>query len=162
MDLAADPTRSGRARTDHPASAAGVDPRGLRFAAWVTSVVLAVVLATSSAWLLVAQTVVFALGAGLGLRAAPYGLLYRATVARRLGPPSEREPATPPRFAQGVGFVFAAIGSVGYLAGADWLGMLATALAFAAAFLNAAFGFCLGCHMYLLLKRIITPKGVTA
>jgi hypothetical protein len=139
-----------------------VDPRGLRFAAWLTTVVLAVVLATGSGWLLVAQTVVFALGAFVGLRAAPYGLLFRVTLAKRLGPPAEREPAAPPRFAQAVGFGFAAVGAIGYLAGLSWLGITATALAFAAAFLNAAFGFCLGCQLYLLIKRITTPKGVTA
>ena len=139
-----------------------VDPRGLRFAAWLTTIVLAVVLSTDSGWLLLAQTVVFGLGAFLGLRAAPYGLLFRATLARRWGPPADREPAAPPRFAQAVGFGFAAVGTAGYLSGLAWLGITATALAFAAAFLNAAFGFCLGCHMYLLIKRVTTPKGVTA
>ncbi|HEX3811307.1 MAG TPA: DUF4395 domain-containing protein [Mycobacteriales bacterium] len=139
-----------------------VDPRGLRFAAWLTTVVLAIVLITGSAWLLLVQTVVFALGAFLGLRAAPYGQLFRVTLARRLGPPAEREPAAPPRFAQGVGFGFAAVGTAAFFAGLDWLGLVATALALAAAFLNAAFGFCLGCQLYLLIRRITTPKGVTA
>jgi hypothetical protein len=93
---------------------------------------------------------------------APYGLLFRVTLAKRLGPPPEREPSAPPRFAQAVGFGFAAIGTAAYFSGLGWLGLAATALAFAAAFLNAAFGFCLGCQMYLLIKRITTPKGVTA
>jgi hypothetical protein len=139
-----------------------VDPRGLRFAAWLTAVVLAVVLVTGSGPLLAAQAVVFAVGAFVGMRAAPYGLLFRATLASRLGPPAEREPAAPPRFAQAVGFGFAAIGLAGYFGGVGWLGIAATAMAFVAAFLNAAFGFCLGCQMYLLIKRITTPKGVTA
>jgi hypothetical protein len=139
-----------------------VDPRGPRFAAWLTSLVLAVVLITGNGWLLLAQTVIFGIGGFLGLRFAPYGLLYRATLAKRLGPPTERESAAPPRFAQSVGFVFGAIGTAGYLGGIAWLGIIATALALAAAFLNAAFGFCVGCEMYLLLKRITTPKGVTA
>jgi len=139
-----------------------VDPRGLRFAAWLTAAVLAVVLVTGSGPLLAAQAAVFAVGAFLGLRVAPYGVLFRVTLARRLGPPAEREPAAPPRFAQAVGFGFAVIGVVGYFSGLEWLGITATALAFAAAFLNAAFGFCLGCQMYLLIKRITTPKGVTA
>lgn len=34
-----------------------------------------------------------------------------------------------------------------------WLGLLATGVALAAAFLNAAFGYCLGCEMYLLIRR---------
>jgi len=138
------------------------DPRGLRFAAWVTSAVLAIVLATGVGWLLLAQTIVFGIGAFAGLSYAPYGLIFRQFIARRLGPPAVREPAAPPRFAQGVGFGFGIVGTAGYLSGVTALGIVATAMAFVAAFLNAAFGFCLGCHMYLLIRRFTTPKGVTA
>ncbi|HEX5496743.1 MAG TPA: DUF4395 domain-containing protein [Mycobacteriales bacterium] len=139
-----------------------VDPRGLRVAAWVTTVVLAAVVLTGSGWLLLAQTGVFALGAFAGLRFAPYGVLYRRVIAPRLGPPGELEPAAPPRFAQLVGFVFAAVGTVGYLTGLTGLGIVATSLALAAAFLNAAFGLCLGCETYLLFRRISTRDNHTA
>ena len=135
-----------------PATAV-VDPRGPRFAATLTSVVLAVVLITSSGWLLAAQAVVFALGAFAGLGRSPYGWLFRTLVRPRLRPPTELEAAAPPRFAQGVGLGFAVVGTLGYLTGTTWLGMAATGLALAAAFLNAAFGYCLGCEMYLLLRR---------
>jgi Domain of unknown function (DUF4395) len=132
----------------------GIDPRGPRFGALITTVVLAVVLATGSGWLLAAQAVVFAVGAVFGLRYAPYGFLYRWLVRPRLGPPRELEPEAPPRFAQGVGLVFAIAGVAGYAAGVTWLGMAATAAALVAAFLNGVFGFCLGCEMYLLIRRI--------
>jgi hypothetical protein len=132
---------------------ARIDPRGPRFAASLTTVVLAVVLITGSGWLLAAQAVVFALGALAGLGRSPYGWLFRTLVRPRLGPPTELEDAAPPRFAQGVGLVFALIGTVGYLSGATWLGLAATGCALAAAFLNAAFGYCLGCEGYLLLRR---------
>lgn len=131
-----------------------VDPRGQRFNAALTAVVLAVVLVTSSAWLLAAQAVVFGIGAVFGLRYSPYGYIYRALVRPRLGPPAELEAEAPPRFAQGVGLVFAVIGVIGYAAGLAPLGVAAAAAALAAAFLNAAFGFCLGCEMYLLIKRV--------
>ena len=85
-----------------------VDPRGPRFGAAITTVVLAVVLLTASGWLLLAQTLVFAMGALAGLRYAPYGFLYRHLVRPRLGPPSRTEAEAPPRFAQGVGMVIAA------------------------------------------------------
>jgi hypothetical protein len=91
-----------------------------------------------------------------GLRYAPYGLVFRWLVRRhvlRLGPPAELEPAGPPRFAQAVGLVFSVIGVAGYAAGIAPLGIAATALALAAAFLNAAFGYCLGCQMYLLIRE---------
>jgi hypothetical protein len=131
-----------------------IDSRGPRFSAAITTLVLAVVLITGSGWLLFAQMLVFAVGALAGLRYAPYGLLYRYLVRPRLGPPSRTEAEAPPRFAQGVGMVIAGIGCIGFAAGATVIGMAFAALALAAAFLNAAFDLCLGCHMYLLIQRI--------
>src|SRR3954462_14725790 len=137
-----------------------VDVRGPRFAAWVTTVVLAVVLLTGSGWLLAAQAVVFAVGAFAGLRYAPYGVLFRALVAPRLGPVREREPEAPPRFAQLVGLLFALVGAAGYLLGAPLVGAVATGLALVAALLNAATGFCLGCELYLTVRRAQTARAV--
>jgi hypothetical protein len=134
----------------------GIDPRGARFGAIVSTIVLALVLVTGSGWLLAAQTLVFATGAALGLRRAPYGMIFRRLVRPRLGPPAELEAESPPRFAQGVGAVFGVIGVIGYGTGVTVLGMAATAAALAAAFLNAAFGLCLGCEMYLVIQRIRT------
>ena len=130
-----------------------IDPRGPRAGALITTVVLAAVLVTGSGWLLAAQALVFAAGSVFGLRHSPYGFLYRKLVRPWLGPPRELEPEAPPRFAQAVGLVFAIAGVAGYAAGLTLLGMAATAAALAAAFLNAAFGFCLGCEMYLLIRR---------
>lgn len=135
-----------------------VDPRGPRFAAWITTAVLAVVLVTSWWPLLAAQAVVFAVGAFAGLHAAPYSLLYKHAVAPRLRPAHEREEQPPLRFAQGVGFGFAVLGTLGYALGVPALGVVATAFALAAAFLNAAFGFCLGCEAYLLIQRLTPTK----
>lgn len=132
-----------------------VDPRGPRFGAAITTVVLAAVLITSSGWLLAAQAVVFGIGAFVGLRYAPYGVLYRLLVAPRLSAPTELEAQAPPRFAQGVGFGFAVVGAIGYLAGITTLGVVATAFALGAAFLNAAFDFCLGCEVHLRLVRVL-------
>jgi len=132
-----------------------LDPRGQRFAAALTSAVLIVVLATGWGWLALAQTVVFAITA-LDPRKGPYAYAYRALILPRLGPPAEREPAAPVRFAQTVGFSFLAVAAVGYLTGLTALGVVFTAFGLLAAFLNAAFGLCLGCEAYLLLKRIRT------
>jgi hypothetical protein len=131
-----------------------VDSRGPRFSAAITTVVLAVVVVTGSGWLLLAQTLVFAVGALAGLRYAPYGLIFRYLIRPRLGPPSKTEAEAPPRFAQGVGLVIAGIGAVGFAVGQPVVGITFAALALAAAFLNAAFDLCLGCHMYLLIQRI--------
>jgi hypothetical protein len=135
----------------HPAP---IDARAPRFAAWITTVVLAAVLVTQSGTLLAVQAVVFALGA---TGRSPYTAIFKLIPK---SPPTELEDPRPPQFAQLVGLGFAVVGVIGYL---SWtpLGTIATAAALVAAFLNAAFGFCLGCEIYLLLKRT-TNKGVTA
>ena len=130
-----------------------IDPRGPRFGAVITTIVLTVVLITGSAVLLGAQLLVFAIGALFGLRYAPYGIVYRRVVRPRLGPPARTEPEAPPRFSQGVGMVFAAGGVLGYALGATVAGIVFTAFALFAAFLNAAFDFCLGCQVYLFIQR---------
>ena len=137
-----------------------IDPRGPRFGAAITTAVLAIILLTipsSVALVLLGiQTVVFALGAFVGLHAQPYGIIYRKLVAPKLGKPTVLEAVEPPQFAQFVGFLFAATGLVALLAGADLVATIAVAFALGAAFLNAAFNFCLGCEMYLIGKRIFS------
>ncbi|NMO53099.1 DUF4395 domain-containing protein [Actinoplanes sp. TBRC 11911] len=134
-----------------------LDPRGPRFAATLTTVVLIVVLATGWGWLALAQTVVFAITA-LDPRRGPYSYLYRAFVLPRMGPTTQREAAAPVRFAQFVGFCFLAVASVGYLAEVTTLGVVFAAFGLLAAFLNAAFGLCLGCEAYLAIRRLQARK----
>ena len=137
-----------------------VDVRGPRFAAWISTAVLVLTLAvsaastTAAAIILSAQAVVFAVSAWRGPRNSPYGLLFRMFVAPRLGPVTEREPVPPLKFAQLVGLIFAVVGVVGFAAAIPLLGVVATAFALFAAFLNAAFGICLGCQLYPLVARL--------
>jgi hypothetical protein len=138
---------------------APVDPRGPRFAAWVTSVVLAFVLVGQLWWLLAIQAVIFAVGAFGRLNYSPYAMAFQTWVRPQLRPIDEREETSPLRFAQGVGFVFAVIGLIGYLSGATVLGVIATACALIAALLNAAFGYCLGCQLYLVIRRNLPATG---
>lgn len=86
-------------------------------------------------------------------RTAPWGVLFRRVVQPRLSPPTEFEDPRPPRFAQGVGLFVTAVGLLLHLAGVPWALPVAAAMAFIAAFLNAVFGLCLGCQLYLLLQR---------
>jgi len=130
-----------------------IDPRGPRFGALITMVVFAVVLVTGNVWVLAAQGLLFAIGAFLGLPKSPYGLVYRTLVRPRLGPPKELEAAAPPRFAQAVGLVICVIGVIGYGTGLTPLGMAAAAVGLVAAVLNGVFGLCLGCEMYLVIRR---------
>ena len=136
-----------------------IDVRGPRFAAWVTSAVLALALILGSGVLVAVQAVVFAVGAVAGLRYAPYGVVFRVLVAPRLGPAREREPEAPPRFAQLVGLLFAVVGATGYLLDVPVLGAVATGFALMAALLNAATGFCLGCEFYLIVRRALPARA---
>src|SRR3954464_3607122 len=135
-----------------------VDVRGPPFRAAVTAVALAVALVLGSGVLVAVQAVVFAVGAFAGLRYAPYGAFFRLVVAPRLGPVAGAEPETPPRFAQLVGLLFAVVGAAGYLLGAPLLGAVATGFALVAALLNAVVGFCLGCEMYLTIRRALPAR----
>ncbi|HEY2643738.1 MAG TPA: DUF4395 domain-containing protein [Galbitalea sp.] len=139
----------------------GIDPRGPRFGAAITGVLLLVVIGlflsglTLAAFILfVIITLVFAWGAFAGVQRHPYGLLFKAVIRPRLKPPTELEDPTPPTFAQGVGFVITLIGTVLFLVGLPLALPIAAALAFVAAFLNSVFAYCLGCQIYLLLVRL--------
>ena len=142
---------------------AQVDVRGPRFVAWVTTFVLVATLLTSTsstaaaAVILGVQAVVFAIGALLGPRRHPYGFVFATLIAPRLGPVTEREPVPPLKFAQLVGLLFAVVGVIGFASGIPLLGLIATGFALIAAFLNAAFGICLGCQLYPLVARF-RPK----
>jgi hypothetical protein len=137
-----------------------VDVRGPRFAAWITTAVLVVVLLASTvsvpaaAILLGLQAIVFGIGAVRGPKYSPYGTIYATFVAPRRSPTTEREPVAPLKFAQLVGFVFAAVGVLGFALGAPVVGTVATGFALFAAFLNAAFAVCLGCMIYPLAARL--------
>jgi len=137
-----------------------IDPRGPRFGAVITTVVLAIILltipTTIAIVLLAIQTIVFGLGAFVGLHAQPYGIIYRKLVLGRIGKPTELEAVEPPQFAQLVGFLFAVVGLSALIFGADLIATVAVGFALAAAFLNAAFNFYLGCEMYLIGKRIFS------
>lgn len=109
--------------------------------------------ALDPAFLLLAAVALLFLWGVLSPRSAPWAVLFRTLVAPRLTPPTELEDSRPPRFAQGVGLLVVTIGLVLHLAGVPWSLTIGAAAAFVAAFLNALFGLCLGCQLYLLLQR---------
>jgi hypothetical protein len=130
-----------------------LDARGPRFGAVLTSLVLAAILATGSLPLLLWQLGVFAIGAFVGPQATPYAWVYRSLIKPRLRGDVPTEDTRPPQFAQIVGFLFALTATIALLLEATLLFEIAIGFALAAAFLNAAFNFCLGCEMYLLIAR---------
>lgn len=153
-----------------------IDPRGPRFGAGITSVVLIIALwlgltdgapagaLTASFWVMVYAVAMFVWGVVAGPAKHPYGLLFRVLIRPRLGAPSFLEPEAPPRFAQGVGLVVTGVGVLLHLLTVPYALVVAAGAAFVAAFLNAVFGLCLGCELYGLLLRLglvgkKTPKA---
>ena len=130
-----------------------LDARGPRFGAVLTAVVLAAILATGSIALLTWQLAVFALGAFLGPQATPYAWIYRRFIKPRLRGDVPTEDTRPPQFAQVVGFLFALTAFISLAVDAYLVFEIAIGFALGAAFLNAAFNFCLGCEMYLMIAR---------
>lgn len=131
-----------------------IDGRGPRFSALLTTGVLVLALATNSVWVLIFQAAVFAIGAFRGPQFTPYAQIFKTMVRPRLKGEVPREDVRPPQFAQSIGFIFALVGIAGSLSGLSLVFTIATGAALAAAFLNAAFNFCLGCEAYLLLLRL--------
>ena len=135
-----------------------IDARGPRWSAAITTVVLATALVTSNVWVIAFQAVVFAIGALRGPQFTPYAFIFKSLIKPRLKSPVTFEDVRPPQFAQAVGLSFALIAVIASVTGAGGVYSVAVAFALAAAFLNAAFNFCLGCQMYLLILRTRTAK----
>ena len=141
----------------HAVASARIDARGPQFTAAVTAVVLVAVLSlpTPAATVLIAsRRRCSRSGRWPGCSAPRPPGCSAATYARCSRAPTEFEDPQPPRFAQAVGLVFALVALVGFTTGVLPLALVATGFALVAALLNALFRFCLGCEMYLLIKRV--------
>lgn len=129
-----------------------IDARGPRFSALLTTIVLGTALATHNAWLIIFQAAVFAIGAFKGPQHTPYAFIFKKLVKPKLKSEAEIEDVRPPQFAQRVGFGFTVVAIFGAIFLPE-LATIAVSFALAAAFLNAAFNFCLGCEIYLRIAR---------
>ena len=138
---------------DSKKNTAVIDARGPRFGAVITTAVLATALATNNLWVIAVQALVFAIGAIKGPQFTPYAFIFKTLVKPRLKSAFVSEDVRPPQFAQSVGLLFALTAIGGVLFGVNAIFTIAIAFALGAAFLNAAFNFCLGCEIYLLLLR---------
>ena len=131
-----------------------IDARGPRYSAAITSVVLALALITESSYVIGFQFAVFLSAVLFGLRRSIYGFIYRNLIQPRLSGPVPSEDQRAPRFAQLIGALFAFVALLGGVTGNSAVFLIATSFALGAAFLHAAFGFCLGCQIYLILVRL--------
>lgn len=136
-----------------------IDPRGPRFTAGITTAVLAIALVSGSWIPVLIQFIQFTIGGFVSPKKAPYGLIYIKFVQPKLSKDFSSEPINGPQFAQKVGFLFTVVALIGSLSGSYGIFATAVAFALAAAFLNAAFNFCLGCEIYLLGQRFFAKKS---
>jgi len=118
--------------------------------------VLATALVTQSVIVIGLQAIIFAIGAFKGPQFTPYAAIFRNAVKPLLKGKPELEDVRPPQFAQKVGLGFALAGLLGAILGSSALFTVAVGGALFAAFLNAAFNFCLGCEIYLIALRLRT------
>ena len=140
-----------------------IDVRGPRFAAALTTVVLAVAVVVQGPvgiGLVVWQWAVFAVGAVAGLAWSPYGTVFR-WVKRRvgLGPPPATEAEGPPRFAQACGLAVLSVALALFAVGATVTGWIAAAMVLALSALLATTGLCIGCELYLVGWRLRARAG---
>ena len=148
--------------TNQQSGPKGIDPRGPRFGAAITAVLMVLVIYFSLATetinlalgIMIFSVTMFVFGTALGPAKHPYSYIYKYLVRPALKPPTALENATPVHFAQFVGLIVTGTGLVLHLIGVAYSLPIAAAAAFTAAFLNAVFAYCLGCQMYLGLKRL--------
>lgn len=128
-----------------------IDPRGHRFGAALSVVILTV------AFLANVQPFVPAVGVALGVSAF-YGTRYsvlgrpwpHVRRALRIGPPRELESEVPPRFAQMFGATVLALATLLFAVGQSGAGWLVAGAVATLQLVLAATGYCLGCRLYFL------------
>lgn len=126
-----------------------IDPRGQRFGAGFSAVVLALAVVIHSPLLVAFVAISLGVSSLFGLRTFVFGRPW-PTVRRllRLGPPAYQEPEFGPRFAQALGFLFLAFGFVLVVAGVTPLGWLPILAVVGLQATLALTGYCLGCRLY--------------
>jgi Domain of unknown function (DUF4395) len=126
-----------------------IDPRGQRFGAALSAMVLALGVLLQSPLLVALVALALGISSILGLQAFVFGRPW-PTVRRvlKLGPPPYQEPEFGPRFAQALGFLFLALGVVLLAAGLSPLGWLPILAVVGLQATLALTGYCLGCKLY--------------
>jgi hypothetical protein len=136
-----------------------IDPRGHRFGAGVSALLLVGAFLSGTIWLVAAVLLSIGVSAAFGLRFSIYGVAWRRIAKALALPKVEPEHEYPPRFAQVLGSVALILALVAFALGAT---TIAWSFALAVAGLQtllATTGYCLGCRLYFL--RWWVPDLVT-
>ena len=128
-----------------------IDPRGQRFGAGVSVVILIIAFVTGWFWLAALVGLNLLVASAFGTRLFLPGRAWPIVrSALKLGPPKEPEHEYPPRFAQALGGIFITLGTLLYIAGLTAGGWLLVGAVAALQTLLAATGYCVGCKLYFL------------
>jgi hypothetical protein len=127
-----------------------IDPRGQRFGAGVSAVLLGLAYAVGLPWLVVLVGVDLALSSAFGTRwflpSRPWPTIRRVL---RLAP-VEPEHEYPPRFAQALGASFLGLATLAFVVDAPAFAWLLAGAVAALQTLLAVTGICVGCRLYFL------------
>jgi len=143
-----------------------IDPRQPRLGQGITGTALLIGFLLDQPLMLPVLAVILAAASLGGPSINPYALLFRGVrSAGWIGPPRELEEAGPPRFSNTLGFVFLTVASLAHylpdqpVTWLAWgLGLLVSALAL----LAAITGLCVGCEMYVFVRRLATRGRVAS
>jgi hypothetical protein len=144
----------------HLPPAGKIDPRGHRFGAGLSALLLLASFATG--WVPGVALALLSIGtsAAFGLRYSIYGVIWRR-IARTLRLPKvEPEHEYPPRFAQTLGSVALILSLAAFVLGATAVGWVFALAVAGLQSLLAVTGYCLGCRLYFL--RWWVPSVVTS
>lgn len=125
-----------------------IDPRAPRFGQTLTTLGLGGAVVLDLPILLYATAVVLIAAVASGWRLDLYSALWRRVLIPIVGTPTDREPASPHRFARVMGAIGAGLASVLVLGGIPLAGYVVAAAVALLAGLAASTGICVGCRMY--------------
>jgi hypothetical protein len=127
-----------------------IDPRGMRFGAGISAILLIASFLTDTPWIVPLVLLSLSSSAAFGMRYSIYGIVWKRLVPLlRLGK-AEPEHEYPPRFAQTLGSIALTLSLLAFIVGWTGLGWVFALAVAALQTLLAVTGYCLGCRMYFL------------
>ena len=130
--------------------ARSIDPRGQRFGAGLSAIVLVISFATQQFWLAALIGLNLLVSAAFGSRLFLLGRPWPSIRKALRLVPTTPEHEYPPRFAQALGGIFVALGTLAFVVGLTTMGWLLVGAVAGLQTLLATTGYCLGCKMYFL------------
>jgi uncharacterized protein DUF4395 len=127
-----------------------IDPRGMRFGAGISAILLIAGFFTDARWIVPVVLLSLGVSAAFGMRYSIYGIAWKRIVPLLKLGKAEPEHEYPPRFAQTLGSIALTLSLLAFVVGLTGLGWLFALAVAALQSLLAVTGYCLGCRLYFL------------